>query len=271
MQTSIAQMVALTCFGNAAIQGQRAPFLPGHSTCQFCEWVRFIAGGQADKGIAGTSTVADSPQAWIDDLEKRKIRGLRLHQRPQNRAPDLPDRMSSAFVGGGRQWRIEGLRSNGSSENWLSKWEVGNRDAPDHKIWRVTYGLYEVGVTSAFDLRAITVILDDLSSALVEIRKFSVMNQCGNFTKCFDDALRALDSPDAEVGYHKDLYPPGSLSANAASLLKAAQSAWVFGGMGSWNDMGFEGETQAEYTRISDRLFELLNEAIEAAATSSLS
>jgi hypothetical protein len=53
-------------------------------------------------------------------------------------------------------------------------------------------------------------------------------------------------------------------------MLKAAMSAWVFGGMGSWNDMGFPGETQKEYEQVSDKLFDLLNESMEAAATSSM-
>jgi hypothetical protein len=75
----------------------------------------------------------------------------------------------------------------------------------------------------------------------------------------------------ADVGYHKALCPDGSLSDLAASMLKAAQAAWVFGGMGSWNDMGFDGDVQMEYGRLSDSLFNLLNEAIEAAATSSIS
>ena len=43
----------------------------------------------------------------------------------------------------------------------------------------------------------------------------------------------------------------------AAQLLGAAQSAWVFGGMGSWNDLGFEGEDQALYDRLSEELYRL--------------
>jgi len=40
--------------------------------------------------------------------------------------------------------------------------------------------------------------------------------------------------------------------------------------MGSWNDMGFDGGVQVEYERLSNQLFNLLNEAIEAAASSSM-
>ena len=52
-------------------------------------------------------------------------------------------------------------------------------------------------------------------------------------------------------------------------LLDACQSAWVFGGMGSWNDLGFEGPEQTEYDRVSERLFTALNETIQSAANAS--
>jgi hypothetical protein len=48
----------------------------------------------------------------------------------------------------------------------------------------------------------------------------------------------------------------------AKQLLASAQAAWVFGGMGSWNDLGFDGSDQQEYTALSDELFLLLNQAL---------
>jgi hypothetical protein len=65
------------------------------------------------------------------------------------------------------------------------------------------------------------------------------------------------------------LAPDGCLTPLAIWLLDACQSAWVFGGMGSWNDMAFQGEVQVEYVRMSERLFLTLNEAIQAAANTS--
>ena len=52
----------------------------------------------------------------------------------------------------------------------------------------------------------------------------------------------------------------------AKQLLGAVLAAWVFGGMGSWNDLGlFDGNDQQEYTELSDELFVLLNQAISVA------
>ena len=70
-------------------------------------------------------------------------------------------------------------------------------------------------------------------------------------------------------GYHGDLAPEGSLPPLARCLLDACQTAWVFGGMGSWNDLTFDGPDGAEYDRVSEWLFTALNEAIYTGANSS--
>jgi hypothetical protein len=53
-------------------------------------------------------------------------------------------------------------------------------------------------------------------------------------------------------------------------LISPAQAAWVFGGMGSWNDQGFDGQTQDRYERLSENLYKLLNRVIVTAANSEM-
>jgi hypothetical protein len=82
--------------------------------------------------------------------------------------------------------------------------------------------------------------------------------------------METLDSGGTKRhGYHKDLLPEGVIQDSATTLLDAVQSAWVFGGMGSWNDMGFDGDDQSEYIRVSEQLFQALNETIEEATNAS--
>jgi len=109
----------------------------------------------------------------------------------------------------------------------------------------------------------------DLEQSLQEVRAFSAKVKTDWFTKCFDDALDTLASKgSSRHGYHQDIAPKGFLTSESAMLLDACQKAWVFGGMGSWNDLGFEGEDQKTYERVSERLFQTVNAAIEQAATS---
>lgn len=55
----------------------------------------------------------------------------------------------------------------------------------------------------------------------------------------------------------------------ATCLLDACQSAWVFGGMGSWNDLAFDGAAQVEYEQVSERLFHTVVDVIQTAANAS--
>ena len=57
----------------------------------------------------------------------------------------------------------------------------------------------------------------------------------------------------------------GVLSGAARTILDACQSAWVFGGMGTWNDLAFPDEDQKLYLRASDALFRAIIDAIVAA------
>jgi hypothetical protein len=115
----------------------------------------------------------------------------------------------------------------------------------------------------------LSVVVRELHESLYDIHAFASRNNCGGFTECFARALSALDGDFAASGYHKDLAPAGVLSSQALQILHACQHGWVFGGMGSWNDMGFDGDEGKAYDRVSERLFKAINAAIAAAANSS--
>jgi hypothetical protein len=89
------------------------------------------------------------------------------------------------------------------------------------------------------------------------------------FAESFRQARAALGGAPDKAAYFA-LAPRGFLTAEADALLAAGQHAWVFGGMGSWNDNGFEDkQVNAHYEQLSDRLFDVLNEGLAAAANSS--
>ena len=122
-------------------------------------------------------------------------------------------------------------------------------------------------MTPAQELQCITA---RLTEALRDIHSFARKHDDGGFTKTFATALDTLESGGRELrAYHKDLAPDGCLSHGAQTLLHACQEAWVFGGMGSWNDIGFSGEDEKEYHRVSEQLFQTVNEAICTAANES--
>jgi hypothetical protein len=265
-----AQFISLACYGNALLRGiPIADFSPGNSTFQFCDSVNFVEVSKNFFGKTKEVLVASNPVAWFEYLKHKTIHGLKLSWKPGN-DPNLAGRMAAAFVGGGGTWELEAVGKNDYSQLWLSRWEVGNQNAPDRKIWRVTYGRVGETKTSGLGETDLNRIEEELRASLQNIHEFALRINCGGFAEYF---LRALDTLENKSNpsklYHRDLAPDGLLSPQAARILEACQHAWVFGGMGSWNDMVFEGEEQQRYDSVSERLFKSLHAAIPSATNNS--
>lgn len=268
MNGPIAQLAALTCHGNAFLAGREfVQFFPQNSTCQYCERIEFVEFDAKTTGKPVPRLLAANPDDWIHELPIREVDGLRLLFSPRN-DPNISDRMSAGFAAGGHVWTMEVKRDDGQSEYWTADWRLWDRDAPDRRIWRVNYRRESTKPSLPYQGRNLTIVKQAFRDSLTEICEFAKRHTEGAFTGNFSEALEALDDPTADGGYHQDIAVPGQLSADAESLLKASMRAWVFGGMGSWNDMGFEQPLQTEYENVSDRLFEVLHEAIEASVTS---
>ena len=90
---------------------------------------------------------------------------------------------------------------------------------------------------------------------------------CGNFGEYFDRGIKALTSPPSSTKKYYNIFPENYSSVEYHQLINACQSAWVFGGMGSWNDMGFnDNEVHKQYEELSDELFNLINLALVIAS-----
>jgi hypothetical protein len=268
MNGPIAQLAALACHANAYLAGRDIPeFFPSNSTCQFCDSIDFFQISTDAFGQPERQTVAESPDEWIHNLPLREVDGVRLVFSARN-DPDITDRMSAGFVGGGHVWRMLVLRDDGLGESWSDDWHVWNQEAPDRRIWRVSYTLESTEPRKAYVCRNLAIVKAAFRESLEEILAFSEKHTEGVYSTHFAEALELLDDPQAHVTYHEDIAMPGQLSADAESLLKASSRAWVFGGMGSWNDMSFDGALQIEYENVSETLFDLVHEAIEASVAS---
>jgi len=78
MTGTIAQLVALTCYGNAYLAGQTTPqFYFTNSTFQFCERVTFVTLGKTLFGTLKETEVAHDPDAWLAYLKGRGANGFR--------------------------------------------------------------------------------------------------------------------------------------------------------------------------------------------------
>lgn len=266
MNGPLAQVVALTAHVNAAIDGiPFPPFFPNHFTAAFCEWIEFGTLTRDSDDTPLFVTLAPDPASWLEWLEARQCTGAWLTWHAEN--PEIaPDRMLAGFVGGGGRWQIltptdEGLLG------WVAGWRIGNREAQNRRIWQVGYALAGVVPGDSLPSDDFPRARDALRRALEEIHAFAAARPyLDQFTESFAMALSLVGGKTRPRGPN-ELAPEGVFTDAEQGVLDACQAAWVFGGMGSWNDLGFDPEEQPEYDRVSENLFQAINAAIPAVTT----
>ncbi len=259
MQLTVFQLFALVTHGNWWLSGHALErFYPEHPAFTFTREVRFV-----DRVRAGATVYelpfAEDPMAWFERLRRLQCQGLRALKLSGDGAL-IPEKDWVAFTGGVGMWSLEALTPLGA-DVWQAAWTRAASEASEQRIWRVMYRRVARHRPAA---RMAPVAVAEVSAALEEtlhaVTAFADQHGLSGFARTFADAAALLHAPQMPELY--GLAPEGQLSLPAACLLAAAQAAWVFGGMGSWNDLGFEGAEQERYEALSEALFRLLNQAL---------
>lgn len=259
MQGTIAQLLSLAAHGNHYLAGcLDDSYYPDNSTFKYCKFVKFM-----DLQRSGTRLYereyAGDPNSWFKKLKEAGVVQLRVRYISTNKE-QVSDRLSVAFVGGGGRWLIEVVKPT-NSDFWEASWAVGDRDDPQRNIWHVKYGrILRDARQPEPPVPLVKDVKQQLQEALKRISVFAHMHNCTNFGDCFDQGLKALNDPPFNSDKEYQIFPDAYASTEYHQLLSACQRAWVFGGMGSWNDIGFnDAATQNEYVQLSDNLFNLIN------------
>jgi len=268
MQGPMAQLLAVAIHGNASLQGRDvSAFFPTNSTCKFCEFVNFVH-LEPVKTSWREAPFAASPQEWFQRLATAGARGFRVGWESRNN-PSLSDRMSAGFVGGGGRWLIEVDFPSGC-EVWEARWTLGNEKEPNSRIWRVSYCRLARDEVSRAEAEPVDSFREPIRGLLRQIAQFARAQELEGFAESFERGLECLESSaPLTLVFHTDMAPSAFLSSSAEQLLAAAQAAWVFGAMGSWNDVSFDPKDQQEYENLSEELYHSLNRAAIAAANAS--
>lgn len=258
----LAQIIAITSFGNEYLKnGKLTDFYPQNSTFQHCDFVDFRE--MKKKNIFSSKKeiiVSKNPTKWFEYLKSKNCKKLRLFYQTVKE----DDYKMAGFVGGGGNWFIETIYSN-HSDFWISRW---NHDKNlTEKPWQVTYGKAiekRPIINQQFD---IIQTRENLKSSLEKIIDFAYKETTENWGEIFEKAKETLESknPKSEF-YHNDLISWNNYDLQNRQLLMSASKAFVFGGMGSWNDMGFENkEIDEKYNRLSTELYKSMMESITCA------
>jgi hypothetical protein len=274
MTGTLAQLIALTAYGNAYLAtGNLLDFYPSNTTFQFCKSVDFVAFKKpflfSNFSKPKETIVAATPTDWFKLVEKDGCKKLRLYFQYSKDQSLAQDHKLAGMVGGGGTWLIEAIYDN-DSDYWANRWEVKDQNAEDRKIWKVSY----VMAASHNKTTNLQVDLDStkekISETLTEIADFAYQHDYKGWGEQFDKAKATLsDKNPKENFYHKDLIITDNYSLVAQQLLFAAGNAWVFGGMGSWNDIMFDNnDDEKKYDELSAKLYDDINQSILAAVNS---
>jgi hypothetical protein len=265
VQLPILRSLALVAIGNAALAGRDvSDFYPGDPLFSHTASLDFMT--PREKGPL--AHVASGPAAWLEKLQKRHCRGLRLHNAPMRQNQKLghiDERMLVGMVGGGPRWMIETVYPE-RSELWEGFDRVGNQNAPDKKIWLSAYVLLGEADSAERMDTDIAGAAVDVRDALLSIEAVARAMPGAPFADVFVAARSALEGQD--LPYPLEFLRFTDLSPEATRLLKAAGRAWVFGAMGSWNDVVPEAALKARYDSASQTLFTALQRAVLVVANS---
>ena len=260
MDAALAQLLALVSHGNqwlAAPHGDPPNLLRDNSTFQYVKEVGFEL-----RKRWGRRKTWSSVDGWLRSHRERGTRRLILDSRNWGN-PDLAN-VGSASA---RRSAIIAEADKGSQvwgSHWLTDLGPGDEYPPDRRIWRVIYKGESVRRRPPPRTPPIDDALSDLTTALERIRDFALEQRIEGWPEWFQEALDLATAQYPEIPYHPDVLPARA-SEQQRRLAAGAFKAWVFGGMGSWNDKSVEGESAAESDRIlSERLYAAILQALDA-------
>ena len=259
MTGEIAQACRFTSFGNAYLRG--APYDDGalRAGLAHVHALEFVANATW-LGLTIPRVIARTPAAWFAALRARGTQRLALLHGPPEAQPALRPALA-AFAGGAGAWLIA-AHEPARTTLWKSAWELADVPRGSAAPWDVTYsGVTVRGLIPPHpaDLIATSHALD---AALGDAIAYAIDEPgLARWIAWFERARAALKSADPEAA----VLAPAIHPIGARQLVAAAQCAWVFGGMMSWNDYGApDPAKQARYAAVSAALFASVIDAILA-------
>ena len=265
MNAIIAQAAALAAHARVrrldARLGGDESYWQRHSTFQYVRTLRFSARRRRVLWLPDAGVATTVPK-WMAALPRDADILFLSRDASTNPAAHL----ASAFVGGTRE--AIAVQTSDRAARWTPSWKTTAR-YPETKIWAVRYVEKPCRAPIRFS-GALDDARRNLAAALGQVADL-VEGEAGlsNWREVFAKAEAQLEASTPVAPYHPDILPAEGYSLPARQLLAAAVSAFVFGGMGSWNDVWFENrERRALYERLTQRLYVTVMDGLTASVNS---
>ncbi|WP_256010192.1 hypothetical protein [Desertivirga xinjiangensis] len=270
MNDILAQLISLCAHGNAFLQGRQiyTQYFKENTTYRFCGNVEF-RGYRETFFTRREVQIGTSPEEWFDYLKQCRCSALTLDFEYSADQSLVKDYKSAGFVGGGGRWAIKAFYPK-DLDFWFPLWDSTDENAKDQKIWGVRYYSLDIMKVALGYSESLQQVREQLYRVLDQVSEFAQQHNLEPWGAIFQEALFTLSSktPQEDYYYH-DLLPPDVYSKEAEQVLFSAAKANVFGGMGSWNDMGFgDDKVSARYEELSSLLYDTIVKAIQVSVNS---
>jgi hypothetical protein len=258
MPGPLALLIALVSYGNVYLNTAKSAYTLdfNNSTLIYNTSITF-----SDTTLSATEkAIATDPQQWFAFLKKSGCVKLKLAYH-HSKELQMKDYESAGFVGGGGVWQIETVY-NDHSDYWSSEDIVANENDTAKRIWSTRLKISaKAQLHSKLEI-SIETAKTELAASLNKITAFANDHKVEEWAKVFEKATKTLNDSKPVFPYG-DAIINGQYPLQKMQLLCAAAEAYVFGGMGSWNDISYssdkEEKTNAE---LSADLYDKVNNAI---------
>lgn len=269
MNADISDCVSLVCYGNLILNKQISrpsmieyfksidlhfKWYKSTKFLNYCDW---------RTRVFHSLVAITTPSQWIQNLEYRGAKRLWLVMEKSRN--ELPQHIQTAFANSDT-FGIQ-IEFADRMEIWVPRTKVNTREIRKPKIYFRLLG------TDLQQSRIKSIATDEASETLKimlsKARNFAKLNSFDNWFQIFDEACKLIEERKVDSSVASRMLPPDGYSERSTVLIAAANRAWVFGGMGSWNDIFItEKSKQKEYDDLTGNLFNAVCDSILAATNS---
>jgi hypothetical protein len=262
MNEELAALAAVAAYGSPWLNGGGvgpAPELLGSNSC--FQLVRGLHVELGRTGLFRRRKTVQGTAAWLAAMHENEVNGMLLVTQLPTPC-DLPPHVSPGFADGG-SW---GLLAQGSGRStlWTVGWNVDSATQPTSELWDLTATGHPLNRPQQPPVAPLKAARSTLEWALQLTEQFAA-RELHDWAPRFVKAQTILDDAEPSPPYHRDLLPSHA-SLPRRQLAAAAMQAWVFGGIGSWNDVLLPDEAHpGKHGMITRELYDAVLSAITSA------
>ncbi|MHA1211763.1 MAG: hypothetical protein ACTSSH_04805 [Candidatus Heimdallarchaeota archaeon] len=259
MNTDIMQMSIITIYGNAILQGKDVSFDKNHPGAHGYRKLKFLEDLPEDYNRSMTY-LADNPNDWFKYLKDNNYTRLYLNYQTRLRRKSTKQR-NEILEGGGTPWSIIAIKGS-TCDIWKLKQETVSGEG------LVIYYKFakdiEIPKIPKTTVKQAKLYLGEVFKDLIN---FCKENKLTSWENVFSKAKAYLSNENSSELLVEGFLPENCFSIEAEQILIATDNAWVFGGMGSWNDVVRVSDYDL-YRRLTNNLYDTNCESIVAATNS---